>query len=179
MTDTVLDYAIQPRTAALLMLLLLGACGGRGEELLVVPLGTPTAAALASGPGVSEPGSAIQSRSSSSVASMTSTLQEQIGALERSGAVWPLDRSRDIEGPDVNGNGVRDDVEAWVDSRPVSEVQRKALMQTARALQATLLVDLKDEAALDLRGERLMAAVNCGGQQIHPRQALLRFRRKT
>ena len=37
-----------------------------------------------------------------------------------------LDRSSDIAGPDINKNGVRDDIEAWVNLQPVNEGQRKA-----------------------------------------------------
>ncbi len=92
----------------------------------------------------------------------------QIATLERSGVVPRLDRSTDIAGPDVNRNGVRDDIEAWIDSRPVSDIQRKALMQTARALQSTLLADLENEAALNEGGERSMAAAKCGGSRFVP-----------
>lgn len=165
MADNVFDLATRSLAAGLL--LLLGACGGRGEDPLVVPAGTPTATALASGPGVAAPVSAAE-MPSSPVAPTVATLREHIAALERGGVVWSLDRSSDIAGPDANRNGVRDDVEAWVHSRPVSDIQRKALMQTARALQSTLLVDLMDDAALTLRGERLMAAANCGGSSFVP-----------
>jgi hypothetical protein len=88
--------------------------------------------------------------------------------LERSGAYPALDRSTDIAGPDVNKNGVRDDIEAWINLQPVSDVQRKALMQKARALQKTLLVDLKDRAAVQQAGDGLSASTECGGDVFSP-----------
>ncbi len=86
----------------------------------------------------------------------------QIAALERSGAYPALDRSADIAGPDVNNNGVRDDIEAWISSQQVNEAQKKALRQDARATQRTLLVDLTDKAALQKTGEGLAASSRCG-----------------
>lgn len=94
------------------------------------------------------------------------TLREQIAALERSGAYPTLDRSTDIAGPDANGNGVRDDIEAWINSQQLSDVQKKALMQDARATQRTLLVDLNDRAALQRTDEGLMASTKCGGDSF-------------
>jgi hypothetical protein len=96
------------------------------------------------------------------------TIAEQIAALERSGAYPALDRSNDIAGPDANKNGVRDDIEAWINAEPVGDVQKKALMQKARSLQHTLLVDLNDKAELQKTGEGLMASTNCGGDVFSP-----------
>jgi hypothetical protein len=96
------------------------------------------------------------------------TLAQQIAQLERKGDYSALDRSADIAGPDANQNGVRDDIEAWINTLNVTEPQRKALMQDARATQQTLLVDLTDKAALQQAGEKIMAAVNCGGDRFTP-----------
>jgi len=73
------------------------------------------------------------------------TLRDQIAALEQSGAYPKLDRSADLAGPDANSNGVRDDIEAWIHSLKLSDVQTKALMQDARATQRTLVVSLEDK----------------------------------
>jgi hypothetical protein len=50
----------------------------------------------------------------------------------------------------------------------VTETQRKALMQKAKSLQQTLLVDLTDKDAVQHVGEGLMASTNCGGDQFTP-----------
>jgi hypothetical protein len=51
----------------------------------------------------------------------------------------PLDESPGLMGPDTNGNGVRDDIEAWINSLPHTAEQKKALMQFTAALQQNLL----------------------------------------
>jgi hypothetical protein len=50
----------------------------------------------------------------------------------------------------------------------VTEPQRKALMQDARAIQHILIVDLADKASVQQAGEKIMAAVNCGGDRFTP-----------
>jgi len=88
--------------------------------------------------------------------------------LERKGGYPTLDRSSDIAGPDANKNGVRDDIEAWINTLNVTVSQRKALMQDARATQRTLLVDLTDKAAVQRVGEGLMASNHCGAIRFKP-----------
>jgi len=143
------------------LLALLAACGGRGNDSVAVPVGAPTATALATGPGTAAPPSGAAS-------APAPTLAQQIAALERSGAYPALDRSSDIAGPDTNGNGVRDDIETWINSQPVNDGQRKALMQKARSLQRTLSVDLRDQLALQKAGDGLAASSNCGIIQFSP-----------
>jgi len=94
------------------------------------------------------------------------TLRDQIAALEQSGANPKLDRSADLAGPDANSNGVRDDIEAWIHSLKLSDVQTKALMQDARATQRTLVVSLDDKDALQRAGEGLAASSQCGMLQF-------------
>jgi hypothetical protein len=93
---------------------------------------------------------------------------QQIEQLERKTGYPALDRSADIAGPDANNNGVRDDIEAWIGTLEVTEPQRKALMQSAKSLQQTLLVDLSDKDAVQRVGEGLMASTNCGGDRFTP-----------
>jgi hypothetical protein len=91
----------------------------------------------------------------------TLSLKEQITKLEDSGALPKLDRSTSIAGPDVNNNGVRDDIEAYIAALQLTEVQKKALMQKAKSLQMTLTVDLTDKVALQRVGDIGMASTNC------------------
>jgi hypothetical protein len=163
------------RALALALMGSLAACGGDSGSNYTAPPGAPTAADLTTGDSVTTSpaiaGSANVSAPGSVpavAASASATLKEQIGALERSGAYPALDRSSDIAGPDVNGNSVRDDIEAWISAQPVTDVQRKALMQKAKALQRTLMVDVKDSAALQRSGDALMASTNCGGDVFSP-----------
>lgn len=96
------------------------------------------------------------------------TLAEQIKALEDSGQLPKLDRSSDLRGPDGDNNGIRDDIDAWIAALPATEVQKKAARQMARVQQAKILVDLKDEAALQALGERSAAGVECLGDVFLP-----------
>ncbi|MGO4395654.1 hypothetical protein AB4Z46_30285 [Variovorax sp. M-6] len=169
LSKTRLVRAVAMRAVGVLPALLV-ACGGSGNETVVVPTGAPTAEALAEGPGAVVP-------QPPSIAGL-STLKDQIVALERIGAVPALDRSRDISGPDLNRNGVRDDIEAWIHTRPINESQRRALMQKARDLQMTLLIDLKDKAGLDRSGDRLMASTKCAGDRFDPRSESYGYTRK-
>jgi hypothetical protein len=149
-----------------LLVAMLVACGGSGQNQsgLILP-GTPTAASTV------PQGSAASAAPGAGATSpppppSAPTLAEQIAALERSGAYPALDRSTDIVGPDVNKNGVRDDIEAWINSLNVSDGQRKALLQDARATQRALVVDLKDQAALQRVGESFGASMKCGAEKF-------------
>lgn len=170
-----------PWALAAVLMASLVACGGESSRGYVAPTGAPTAAALttnadtappalaASAAPPSAPASAsVPAMSTSASASTPATLKDQIAVLERSGAYPALDRSSDIAGPDTNRNGVRDDVETWINGQPVTDTQRKALMQRARALQRTLIVDTEDRAALQQSGDELMASSNCGGDVFSP-----------
>lgn len=87
----------------------------------------------------------------------------QIEALETQGKLPKLDRSDSIVGPDANSNGVRDDIEAYIDTLVLTAAQKRAAMQKAKALQNTLTVDLTDKTALQKVGDGLMASTNCIG----------------
>ena len=60
-----------------------------------------------------------------------------------------LDRSASVLGPDANGNGIRDDIEAWIASRNDRTAEQKAAMrQYAKALQAELAAERTPQGAL-------------------------------
>jgi hypothetical protein len=96
------------------------------------------------------------------------SLEEQIKALEASGALPKLDRSTSIKGPDRDLNGVRDDIDTWIAALPISDSQKKAAIQKAIGLQNTLLLDIKDKVAMDASGDELSAGVQCLGNVFMP-----------
>jgi hypothetical protein len=57
----------------------------------------------------------------------------------KAGGMPSLDTGPGLMGPDTNSNGVRDDIEAWINSLPYSLEQKKALMQLTAAQQQSLL----------------------------------------
>lgn len=87
--------------------------------------------------------------------------KEAVEKLEASGTTPKLDRSPSLAGVDSDANGVRDDVDQWILGRPVSEAQRSALFQTARALQKALTVDVTSDSALRALVTQQGAAVKC------------------
>lgn len=171
--------SLKSLVASVLLAAMLVACGG-GSGGGSGFFGAGTGSSMSSGGSLSEPSSGGSSGGSStgtvggsssgasSPVPGSSTLAQQIEQLERKGSYPILDRSPDIAGPDANNNGVRDDIEAWIGTLDVTEPQRKALVQDARATQRTLLVDLTDKAAVQRVGEGLMAANHCGAIRFKP-----------
>jgi hypothetical protein len=96
------------------------------------------------------------------------TMKEQIKALEDSGKLPKLDRSTSIAGSDVNNNGIRDDIDAWIAALPITDVQKKAAQQAARNVQASLLADLSNKVELNRLGDLSMRSVNCLGDVFKP-----------
>ena len=96
-----------------------------------------------------------------SVGNTPLTIKEQIKALEDSGKLPKLDRSSSIAGPDINKNGIRDDIDAWIGALPITDAQKKAAEQAARVRQAELLVDLNDKAEHDRLGVMASRSIKC------------------
>ena len=71
-----------------------------------------------------------------------------IASLESQGKLPTLDRSNDLKGPDADNNGVRDDIDKWIQSQPFSDSQKKAAVQMAKSLQNTFSIDVKSDAAI-------------------------------
>ncbi|MDR1554698.1 MAG: hypothetical protein LBS39_01570 [Campylobacteraceae bacterium] len=59
-----------------------------------------------------------------------------------------LDRTDTIAGIDEDGNGIRDDIEEYINKNYSNEGHRKAMLQYAKTLQANLLVDTTDQFAV-------------------------------
>ncbi|SCK36944.1 hypothetical protein VAR608DRAFT_3386 [Variovorax sp. HW608] len=157
---------LKPLVGGIFLVVMLVACGGGSGGGSSV-FGTGTGSSASSTGSSSESTSGSPPGTSPSVPGSLS-LAQQIEQLERKGGYPTLDRSSDIAGPDSNKNGVRDDIEAWINTLNVTDVQRAALMQKARALQQTLLVDLADKGAVQRAGEALMASTNCGASRFKP-----------
>lgn len=83
-----------------------------------------------------------------------------------------LDRSPDVRGPDANGNGVRDDIDAYISALSLTNAQWKAAQQTARVQQRALLVDVKNKAAVAELGRASMAATACLADSFDPERRL-------
>ena len=84
-----------------------------------------------------------------------------VQTLEAQGLIPKLDRSPDIQGPDTNANGIRDDVEEFIANNYPSLTQQAAALQLARVFQTAILIDksnLTDVKAISIKESR---AINC------------------
>jgi hypothetical protein len=89
------------------------------------------------------------------------TIKAQMAQLESSGALPALDRSTSIAGPDANGNGVRDDIDAYIARLPLTPEQQRAALQKAKTLQMTLTIDNTNKTEVQRVGDALMASSKC------------------
>ncbi len=89
------------------------------------------------------------------------TVGQAILAAEANGTIPKLNHDDTLLGPDTDGNGIRDDIDAYIATLPYTEVQKKAVQQNARALNVTLTVDKTDKTALADVSNKLVRAVVC------------------
>ena len=75
-------------------------------------------------------------------------VSQAIKLADQSGAYPKLDRSKSVAGPDNNNNGVRDDIDNYIDSLSDSTEQKQALSQVSSAIINAMLVDTSDQNAL-------------------------------
>ncbi len=110
-----------------------------------------------------------------------SILADQLGGavptalsqLEASGQIPILDRSRAISGPDNDHNGVRDDIDNYINRLPDSTAQKLALRQTARALGHALVAGSQqtDQTTLTNVMTEISRAAHCIWRQYDPASA--------
>lgn len=70
-----------------------------------------------------------------------SSVSEAIDRLVVEGKYPKLNRDSDVAGPDVDGNGVRDDLDAYVASLPDTEEQKRAMLQGFKLYRYNVTAD--------------------------------------
>lgn len=89
-------------------------------------------------------------------------LTEALKKMEEAGTYPKLDRSDNILGTDSNNNGVRDDIEKFIDSRAdTTPDQKQALKQEAKAFQNILAIDLDNKTQLFDAANKVGKGVDC------------------
>jgi len=86
------------------------------------------------------------------------------GTMERLvalGAIPKLNRDDDVAGPDVDANGVRDDLDAYVASLPDSELKKKAMLQDFSATQYSITLDPSNESSVNEGLRRISDSMKC------------------
>lgn len=72
-----------------------------------------------------------------------------------------LDTSTDVEGPDENGNYLRDDIEHYIATLDVTPRQRGALRQLGSTIQRSLLVDKNNQQGVYEVAKLVMRSFLC------------------
>jgi len=90
-----------------------------------------------------------------------STPHDQLRQLEETGVIPVLDRSTDVQGPDQNMDGIRDDVANHIATLPISDAQGRGVRQFAKAIQRALMVNPEDPAAVRSVSVDMSRAVQC------------------
>lgn len=75
-------------------------------------------------------------------------------------AITALDKAT-LLGVDGNANGVRDSIEALIKTFEATDNQKEAALFSAKVLQNTVLIDVKNKEALKTSGENLMSSIGC------------------
>ena len=99
--------------------------------------------------------------SSPATPSTPTSLANAILQAEATGAVPTLNHDNTVLGSDVNGNGIRDDIDLYIAAQPDNPAQKAALSQMAVALQASMAVDTTNRNALLAVSTKIGKGITC------------------
>ncbi|MGV8894792.1 MAG: hypothetical protein ACOH2K_18050 [Burkholderiaceae bacterium] len=99
--------------------------------------------------------------SSADSATPITTTAAAILAADKSGALPALNRDATVLGVDVNGNGVRDDLDAYIAALPDTVLQKAALSQMAAAIGNALTTDTANLSSMLIASKQIAAAAAC------------------
>ena len=89
------------------------------------------------------------------------TPAEKIAKMENSGELPKLDRTDTVAGIDADQNGIRDDIDAYIQKTYPTEEQRKAVSQYAKQLQKKLLADTQNKILVKQITNEGSRAIGC------------------
>lgn len=104
--------------------------------------------------------SALYNTSPKTSLSATAVLEARAMA-EATGKIPKLDRSASILGADANANGVRDDIDAWIDSQSDTPPQKAAMKQFSASMDEEMTVDVTNFNAVQAAGDKSGMAMEC------------------
>jgi hypothetical protein len=73
----------------------------------------------------------------------------------------PLDQGSTILGTDSDADGVRDDIQTYIETAYKSEPQKNAVRQVAKVFQESLTVDTQNRTAVKDVSRKMSDAINC------------------
>lgn len=89
------------------------------------------------------------------------TTAAAILAADKSDALPALNRDATVLGVDANGNGVRDDLDAYIAALPDTVLQKAALSQMAAAIGNALTTDTANLSSMLIASKKIAAAAAC------------------
>ena len=93
--------------------------------------------------------------------SSVTSIGQAITASIADGSLPTLDVSTSVAGPDANSNGIRDDIDRYINALGDSDVEKAALRQQAAALQSSLVMTATDADTVAGQAQKMTAAVQC------------------
>lgn len=82
-----------------------------------------------------------------------------------------LDEDTDVHGTDADHNGIRDDIESFIDRSGETPARQVALRQLSTALQQAVTTDVAQTVALKVTAGQMNLAIACMWDRFDARQA--------
>lgn len=101
-------------------------------------------------------------------APQATSVKDALSTMESAGTTPALDRTASRTGTDTNANGVRDDVEKYIDSLPDTAPQKKSLASLSKAMSAALGSTPNDQASLRAATAQMNNSVACVWKSYPP-----------
>lgn len=89
------------------------------------------------------------------------TVGEALRTSDKNGTFPSLNRDNTVAGPDMDNNGVRDDIDAFINSLPDTLSQKAALRQISSAIRNAMLFDTTDQNALVAASNKISNGSAC------------------
>jgi hypothetical protein len=119
--------------------------------LLCIPLLTAILAGCGGG----------SSSSTAPTQTATVTVADALVKLDATGGNPVLDRTTSIPGTDANSNGVRDDIDRYIDAKTDTSPQKQSMRMVSKAMTAAMVSAPTDATALRSATDTLNMAVAC------------------
>jgi len=89
------------------------------------------------------------------------SVAEAIKMADQKGTLPSLNRDATVSGPDMNANGVRDDIDTYIASLADTPPQKAALRQISSAIGNAMTINISDQSALLAASKRIADASAC------------------
>lgn len=104
-------------------------------------------------------------------APQSTTVAEALESMDKSSEVPLLDRTPSIRGLDTDTNGVRDDIDLYIDTSNKNPIQKSAMRQLNRALISALDIQSGDDSGLSSTSSKMDEAITCIWRLFPPEEA--------